>query len=120
MRRRKAILLFGLIFLALAAYCTWCARPFYLKPSLTFDPNVTEDGRQQVLSWHAATGGFGPECFTIWSFVDYLKKPYRSGPTAVRARFDDNDTIYVYHPRKAFIVRFYYRADRGWDPPAYH
>ena len=79
MSKRRASLLFLTLFAIVSGYVAWCARPFYLKPQLTFDADVGPADRTALGKWYEETDLVAPTKFQWAAMWAKLKNPWASG-----------------------------------------
>ncbi|QJE98927.1 hypothetical protein [Luteolibacter luteus] len=117
MRRGKAILLFGLMTLALLGYAGWCARFFLMKPGVNFDPAVPQEARQAVLAWCDSPDAPGAELFAWNVYLERLQNPWKKGPSPVLVRMiqvGPTQGIYVRHKSRPAVGWEFANADGKW------
>ena len=120
MSRRKAILLLLAFTVAILGYATWCARPFYVKPSIEVESGVPDELREAALYWWEENGGSAkPEQFQFRRYLFFLMHPYQTSPQPVRVSKPDDEeaALLGFSSKPRMNVRFLKDLEGpGWTP----
>jgi hypothetical protein len=104
MKRKKFLLLFGILLILTVNYAGWCARQFFMHPKIERGLYVTDE------AWAAIEGHFAAEGFPIprfnWGrYCHCLMHPYEEALEPAQTWFKHEDEIYVYHRGTSFLFR---------------
>lgn len=101
-------------------YASWCARPFFLTPSLEFGRDVPDELHAAVSKWWRRNqDAITPERFHFRRFLYLLAHPHRTRPRSVFAQQDDEDEagLQGLSSRVPMNVIFYKDLEGpGWFP----
>lgn len=92
MRKSRALLLFGTLFLLIAGYVAWCGRAFYSQidvPDLSSWPET----RPLILSGIDASGMREPEIFSFRRLGELMMHPYEPSQPSIGVREDGGATM---------------------------
>ena len=117
MKRRTALIFFGLILAAVLAYAGWCARHFVKRPGISMGNDTPEDARQAISSWHSNQSYFRCEPFTWRRYLHHLQYPWKNEvhpPVFVRLiQEGGNDAVVAGHVSRPECLEFR-RIDGCW------
>jgi hypothetical protein len=77
MSKRRAILVFGVIALVMAAYALWCGRDLILRPKIAISDNLPEETRRGIVDCYKRESPFSPTPITTARLWRALSNPYK-------------------------------------------
>jgi len=117
MKRRKFILLFGLLFILVLTYAGWCARELFIQPKIERGLYVPDEA-WTVIEGHFSGEGFPAPRFNWTRYCDRLTHPYEERIEPARTWVRHEDEIYVYHGGTSFL--FLRTKSNLWKPQGAH
>ena len=75
MKRKQAVMFFGVLALSNAVWFTWCARPFFVSAPVVYDAGLPEEVRDLAEVWLGDHPEFGQRGFTMDRYLGYLCHP---------------------------------------------
>jgi len=118
-KRRSFIFLFGFFILLVAAWCAWCARPFYVRPQLVFYSDPPPAGKAMIESWFRSSGHFGCQAFDFGDYLGYLGRPYEEHVDKITVnRLEKENYLLQRNAPRTAVVRFWFNpVEKEWQGP---
>ena len=108
------IVLVGLLLIGVVFYLIWCARVFWMHPSINFSPGIPNQAMKEISAWHEAKRYFGPERFRWDRYLEILKSPRQGAPKFVSVRRVTDRLLIATHPAKLGFAARFFRASDDW------
>lgn len=111
MKRRNALILFGVMLAAVLAYAGWCARYFVKRPALSISFDTPADARAAIEAWHSSQRHFHYEAFSWRRYLYRLQYPWQDYPSTpiivVPIHEGTGGFIYAWHDSSPLCQEFH-------------
>ena len=105
MKKSGTRILFGTLLVWIIGYLVWCARPFFMRPKLAFDSDVSRQEQIMIEDWYAGGSGPTPMEFSWPHFLSLLQDPWKPNAGTASVKHFGPREIAVFHDAKGWSFR---------------